>query len=351
MPATKRIIAIDAFGGDNAPKAVFGGMNLFLARNGEDAVSFRIFGDEEQLHHLLKKYPLVARNSAIINAANKINGTDKVADVIRHAQETSMFKAIKDVRDGGSQAVVSAGNTGVLMALAKMTLKTISGISRPAITTMLPSGNGDSRVVMLDLGANTECDASMLFDFSILGAVYAENIGKQFRPKLGILNIGEEDQKGRSELQALNKILNANKESLPFRYIGFVEGNDICRGDVQVVITDGFTGNTVLKTAEGTAKLITTILKSAIKKSFWAMVGAFFMNHIFKKLRHKLDPRSYAGAIFLGVNGFVVKTHGASDAIAFQNAIGYALKMAENDIITKIKANVESLADIKKSLA
>jgi glycerol-3-phosphate acyltransferase PlsX len=350
MPKDKKIIAIDAFGGDNAPRAVFGGMNQFLFLYGEDSVFFRIFGDEDQLRELFKKYPRVARNSEIINAADKIRSTDKVADVIRHANETSMFKAIKDVHDGKSCAIVSAGNTGILMALAKLGLRTIEGISRPAITTMLPSGGGDTRVVMLDLGANIHCNGEMLFDFAILGSVYAENVGGQPRPKLGLLNIGEEDQKGLEVLQKLNKVLQEHKNELPYEYIGFIEGNDIGGGHVQVVVTDGFTGNIVLKTVEGTAKLIKRILVDALKKSVLAIIGTFFLVNVFKRLKNKIDPRSYAGAVFMGVNGFVVKTHGSSDALSFCNAIGYAIKMADNDVNGKIKYHSEKLANIKELL-
>jgi glycerol-3-phosphate acyltransferase PlsX len=350
MPTDKKIIAIDAFGGDHAPKAVFGGMNQYLFSNGESSVFFRIFGDEEELRPLIAKYPRVAKNSVIIDAKDKIKGTDKVAEVIRHATESSMYKAIKDVRSGESCAVVSAGNTGVLMALAKLGLKTIDGISRPAITTMLPSGDGDSRVVVLDLGANTNCDEEILFDFAILGSVYSENIGGQKRPKLGLLNIGEEEQKGLEALQKLNKLLQEHKSELPYDYIGFVEGNDISSGRVQVVVTDGFTGNIVLKTIEGTAKLIKRIVTSAFKKSILAIIGVFFLVNVFKRMKNKIDPRSYAGAVFMGVNGFVVKTHGSSDALAFSNAIEYAAKMANNDVIGKIKYHTEKLAHIKALL-
>jgi glycerol-3-phosphate acyltransferase PlsX len=350
MPQAKKIIAIDAFGGDYTPKAAFGGMNQYLFLNGESEIFFRIFGDEDRLRDLLKKYPRVARNSALIHARDIIKPTDKVAEVIRHATETSMFKAIKDVRAGESCAVVSAGNTGVLMALAKMGLKTIEGISRPAITTMMPCGDGDGRVVILDLGANIHCDESMLFDFAILGSVYAENVGGQARPKLGLLNIGEEDQKGLDALQKLNKMLNENKSKLPFEYIGFIEGNDIGGGAVHVVVTDGFTGNIVLKTVEGTAKLIKRVLMDTLKKSVLALVGMFFLMNVFKRLKYKIDPRSYAGAVFMGVNGFVVKTHGSSDALAFSNAIGYAVKMADADVNGKIRYHSEKLADIKKLL-
>ncbi|MDR0741650.1 MAG: phosphate acyltransferase PlsX [Rickettsiales bacterium] len=348
MSENKKIISIDAMGGDKAPNAVMGGMNQFLFQNGEGDVYFHVFGDEDRLRKLLSKYPRVLRNCKVFHTPAVIKGTDKIRDVIRSAQNTSMYMAIKDVRDGNAVAVVSAGNTGILMALSKLALKTIDGISRPAITTMLPSGGGDQRVAILDLGANVRCDEENLFDFALLGSVYAEIVGKMKYPKVGILNIGEEDTKGNETLRRLNKLLTERKDELPYDYIGFVEGNDIGGGNVQVVVTDGFTGNIVLKTVEGTAKLIKRVIMENLKKSILAIIGAFFLVHVFKRLKHKIDPRSYAGAVFLGLNGFAVKTHGNSDALAFANAIKYAADLSESDFYNQIKETVDKLAPIKK---
>jgi glycerol-3-phosphate acyltransferase PlsX len=346
-----KVISIDAFGGDKGPKVVLGGINQFLYQYGEGSVHFRIFGKRAVLNKLLKKFPRVARNSTIIDAPDVILGTDKIRDVIRHADGTSMFMAIKDVRAGNSSAVVSAGNTGVLMSLSKLALKTVDGISRPAITTMLPSGGGDSRVVVLDLGANVQCDAQNLFDFAMLGSVYADIIGKMPRPRVGILNIGTEETKGNETLQELNRVLTEHKAELPYEYIGFVEATDISAGRVQVVVTDGFTGNIVLKTVEGTAKLIKRVIMENFKKSVLAIIGAFFLVHVFKRLKHKIDPRSYAGAIFLGLNGFSVKTHGNSDALAFANAIHYAVDLSNADFNDVIRERVASVAKIRDELA
>lgn len=346
----KKIIAIDAMGGDKGPAVALGGMNQFLYQHPDSGISFRIFGNEARLRKMLARYPRVARNSTIIDAPDVIRGTDKIRDVIRHAQNTSMYMAIKDVREGTSTAVVSAGNTGVLMSLSKLALKTVDGISRPAITTMLPSGAGDSRVVVLDLGANIKCDAGDLFDFAILGGVYAEFIGKMPRPKLGVLNIGEEETKGNETLQELNRVLTAHRDVLPYEYIGFVEPTDISAGRVQVVVTDGFTGNIVLKTVEGTAKLIKRVITENMKKSWLAIIGAFFLVHVFKRLKHKIDPRSYAGATFLGLKGFAVKTHGNSDALAFANAIQYASDLAKNDLNDVIRARAAALATVRSEL-
>ncbi|MBD5391198.1 phosphate acyltransferase PlsX [bacterium] len=346
----KKIIAIDAMGGDKGPGAVFGGMNQFLYQNSDADVFFRVFGDTKKLRKYIAKYPRVARNCVVVDAPNAIRPTDKVRDVIRHAQDTSMYMAIKDVREGRSTAIISAGNTGVLMALSKLALKTIDGISRPAITTMLPSGGGDSRVVMLDLGANVQCDAINLFDFSIMGSVYAEKIGNMPRPKLGVLNIGEEDTKGNETLQRLNHVLSAHRDELPYEYIGFVEGTDISAGVVQVVVTDGFTGNVVLKTVEGTARLIKRVLVENLKKSWLAKIGAFFLIHVFKRLKHKIDPRSYAGATFLGLRGFAVKTHGNSDALAFANSIRYAYSLSRADLNDTIASRAGAVTSIRDEL-
>ena len=350
MSEDKKIISIDAMGGDKGPNAVMGGINQFLYQNGEEDVFFRLFGDEKKLRKLLSKYPRVARNCEIIHAPNVIKGTDKVMDVLRHAQDTSMYMAIKDVREGNSAAVISAGNTGMLMSLSKLALKTIDGISRPAITTMLPSGAGDSRVVVLVLGANVQCDETILFDFSVLGSVYAEVVGKMPKPKLGVLNIGSEETKGNETLVHLNRVLTENKDSLPYDYIGFVEANDISAGRVQVVVTDGFTGNIVLKTVEGTAKLIKRVIVENFKKSVLAIIGAFFLVHVFKRLKHKIDPRSYAGATFLGLRGFAFKTHGNSDALAFANSIRYATDLPKANLNGLIAERASALSGIRAKL-
>lgn len=346
-----KVISIDAFGGDKGPKVVLGGINQFLYQNADADVHFRIFGKQSVLRKLLAKFPRVARNSTIIDAPDVIRGTDKIRDVVRHADTTSMFMAIRDVRAGNASAVVSAGNTGVLMSLSKLALKTVDGISRPAITTMLPSGGGDSRVVVLDLGANVQCDAQNLFDFAILGSVYADVIGHMSRPRVGILNIGTEETKGNETLQELNRVLTEHRDELPYEYVGFVEATDISAGRVQVVVTDGFTGNIVLKTVEGTAKLIKRVIMENFKKSILAMIGAFFLVHVFKRLKHKIDPRSYAGATFLGLNGFSVKTHGNSDALAFANAIRYAVDLSNADFNGVIRERVASVAHIRDELA
>ncbi|MDR0319661.1 MAG: phosphate acyltransferase PlsX [Rickettsiales bacterium] len=353
MSNIKNIFAIDGFGGDNAPKAVLGGLNQFLFSEPEmsEKIHFRIFGDSAKIGQLMSLYPRVQAKSEVVHAPDVVGAGDKVRDVIRNAKNTSMYMAIDDVRKGNSCGVVSAGNTGVLMALSKLALKTVEGISRPAITSTLPAGDrGHRRVVLLDLGANAICDEENLTDFAILGAAYYKTVVGSPRPRVGLLNIGEEDQKGLDTIRNVNEVFKKNLGRLPFEYIGFVEGNDIPSGDVDVVVTDGFTGNIVLKTVEGTARLIKNVLKDTLTKSIIAMSVSFLLFHVFKRLKSKIDPRSYAGAAFVGLNGFVVKTHGNSDALAFSNAVKYAVQMSRADYNTQIRQDVALMADVKKEL-
>ncbi|MCL2629377.1 MAG: phosphate acyltransferase PlsX [Alphaproteobacteria bacterium] len=350
MSKLKNTFAIDAFGGDKAPKAVLGGLNQFLFSEPELAenIHFRIFGDSAKIGALMSIYPRVLSKSEIIHAPNRVAGDAKFSEV-KGDKTTSMYAAINDVKEGRSCGVVSAGNTGVLMALSYIMLRTVQGISRPALTTMLPAGaRGHKRTVLLDLGANALCDEDNLIDFTILGSAYHKTVVGSARPRVGLLNIGEEDQKGLESLRNVNEIFKANQDRLPFEYVGFVEGNDISSGEVDVVVTDGFTGNIVLKTIEGTAKLIKNVMKDTIKDSIIAMVCYFLLSHVFKRLKSKLDPRSYAGAAFLGLNGFVVKTHGNSDALAFSNAVKYAVRMSKADYNAHIKHDVSLMATVKK---
>lgn len=353
MSGNKNIFAIDAFGGDNAPKAVLGGLNQFLFSEPELAqnVHFRIFGDKNKIAALMPRYQRVLAKSEVIHSPGVIQPGDKVREVIRTAKNTSMYMAIDDVRHGHSCGVVSAGNTGVLMALSKLALKTIDGISRPAITTMLPAGpGGNKKVVLLDLGANAISDEENLMDFAVLGAAYFKNVVGHPRPRVGLLNIGEEDQKGLDSLRNVNELFKANLDKLPFEYIGFVEGDDIPSGEVDVVVTDGFTGNIVLKTVEGTARLIKNVLKETFTKSVIAVLMSFLLLHVFKRLKSKIDPRSYAGAAFVGLNGFVVKSHGNSDAIAFSNAVKYAVQMSRSDYNTQIAQDARLMTQVKSKL-
>jgi glycerol-3-phosphate acyltransferase PlsX len=250
-----------------------------------------------------------------------------------------MRLAIDAVRDGRAVGVVSAGNTGALMAMAKFVLKTLPGIDRPAIASYFPTLRGET--VMLDLGANLQCDAQNLVQFAAMGNAFSRTVFSIEAPTYALLNVGSEEVKGHEALQEAAAILRA--DTLPGRFHGFVEGDDIAKGTVDVVVTDGFTGNVALKTAEGAAKLYTEALKRTFKSSFSARLGYVLAARAIKKFRQKVDPRRYNGAILLGLNGITVKSHGGTDAFGFANAIGVAIDMAKHQFIEKMRADVEGL--------
>jgi glycerol-3-phosphate acyltransferase PlsX len=244
------------------------------------------------------------------------------------------------VHEGRASGVVSAGNTGALMAMAKFVLKTLPGIDRPAIASYFPTLRGET--VMLDLGANLQCDAENLVQFAVMGNVFSRTVFAIESPTYALLNVGSEELKGHEALQSASAILRA--DSLPGHFHGFVEGDDIAKGTVDVVVTDGFTGNIALKTAEGAAKLYTEALKRTFKSSFAARIGFMLAARAIKKFRRKVDPRRYNGAIFLGLNGITVKSHGGTDAFGFANAIGVAVDMAKYKFIDKMRADFEALS-------
>jgi glycerol-3-phosphate acyltransferase PlsX len=260
---------------------------------------------------------------------------DKPSQALRRGRNTSMWGAIDSVAKGRAQVVVSAGNTGALMAMSMFQLRTIDGIDRPAIAALWPTKRGQT--VVLDVGANVDSDAEQLVDFAVMGEAFARAILGLERPSVGLLNVGEEEQKGNEQVRKAAQILRNVK--LPMEFTGFVEGDDIAEGTVDVVVTDGFTGNVALKTAEGTAKLITYYLRTALRRTLLSRLGAALASGAFRILRHKLDPRSANGGIFLGLNGVVVKSHGGTDALGFASALDMAIDMARADVIPKIVAD------------
>jgi glycerol-3-phosphate acyltransferase PlsX len=260
---------------------------------------------------------------------------DKPSQALRRGRNTSMWGAIDSVAKGRAQVVVSAGNTGALMAMSMFQLRTIEGIDRPAIAALWPTKRGQT--VVLDVGANVDSDAEQLVDFAVMGEAFARAILGLERPSVGLLNVGEEEQKGNEQVRKAAQILRNVK--LPMEFSGFVEGDDIAEGTVDVVVTDGFTGNVALKTAEGTAKLVTYYLRTALRRTLLSRLGAALASGAFRILRHKLDPRSANGGIFLGLNGIVVKSHGGTDALGFASALDMAIDMARADIIPKIVAD------------
>jgi glycerol-3-phosphate acyltransferase PlsX len=322
-------IALDAMGGDHAPGMVIKGANI--ARQRFPQVRFLLFGNEGRIKPLLRKLPHLTKVSSIHHAELEVTAEDKPAVALRR-RGTSMRMACDAVESGEAAGVVSAGNTGAFMAIAKLVMKTLPGIHRPAIAGYFPTLRGES--VMLDLGANVECDATNLVEFAIMGNVFARTVLGVLHPTVGLLNVGSEEMKGHEALREASAML--RNMPMPGSFHGFVEGDDIAKGTVDVIVADGFTGNVALKTIEGTAKLYSGFLRETFRSSLLARLGYLLARPALNSLRTRVDPRRYNGAIFLGLNGIAVKSHGGTDAIGFANAIGVAVDMALHGAIEKI---------------
>lgn len=331
------IIALDAMGGDRAPHVVVAG--AALAREREPQARFLIFGDAAQLEPLLAEFPVLAAAATIRHTTERISSEDKPSIALKSGRSSSMGLAIDAVRKGEADCVVSAGNTGALMAIAKFVLKTMPGIDRPAIATYFPTLRGES--CMLDLGANVQCDANNLVQFAVMGEVFARTVLGVEKPTIGLLNIGVEALKGNDEVRKAAELL--RNTELPISFEGFVEGDDIAAGTVDVVVTDGFTGNVALKTFEGTVHLYTHMFKQAFGSSLIARLGYCLARRAIRNLRDTIDPRHYNGAMLLGLDGVVVKSHGGTDEIGFANAIGVAMDMVSHGFLSKIKDDFEGL--------
>jgi len=330
-------MAIDAMGGDFGPSVTVPGAARALARS--PVLSFLFFGDEQAIKAQMDSFPDLAARSTIIHTDKKISSSDKPSTAIRNSKDSSMRLAIEAVKDGKAQAVISAGNTGALMALSKLILKPLSGIERPAIASVMPTMRGST--VMLDLGANLECDAEVLAQFAVLGAVYARVVMGIDNPTVGLLNVGTEEMKGHEEVRTAANILSNVK--FPGVYHGFIEGNDIMKGTVDVVVTDGFTGNVALKTAEGVGKLMSHLLKGAFKSSLLATLGYILAKGAMDRLKATLNPSRYNGGMFLGVNGICVKSHGGSDIEGTENAILVAANLVKNGFNERVAVEIEQL--------
>jgi len=324
-------------GGDRAPEIVVKG--VAEARIRYPHVHFQLHGDEAKLKPLLAQEPKLESCCSIRHTDQIITGDAKPSQALRQGRNSSMWKAIEAVKSGEAAGVVSAGNTGALMAMAKLILRPLPGIDRPAICALFPTLVGET--AMLDLGANAQCDARNLVEFAIMGECFARALFGIERPTVGLLNIGSEDLKGTDTLREASATLRALHLDMEFK--GFVEGNDITAGTVDVVVTDGFTGNVALKTAEGTAKLVFEFIKGAIKSSLLAKFGMFFAYPVIKQVKSRVDPRRYNGALFLGLNGIVVKSHGGTDAVGFANAIGNAVDMVARDLNRHIANDLERM--------
>jgi len=333
-------IALDAMGGDRAPDMVLKGADIALERF--PGTRFLLFGAEGRIAPMLPRLPRLAQAVTLQYTDEVVLDDDKPSAALRTGRNSSMRLAIDAVADGRADGVVSAGNTGALMAMAKFVLKTLPGIDRPAMASFFPTRRGES--VMLDLGANVECDAENLVQFALMGDVFARTVLGVIQPTIGLLNVGSEDLKGNDAVRGAAARLRGGVT--PIKFHGFVEGDDIAAGTVDVVVTDGFTGNVALKTAEGTAKLFADALRAAFQNSLPARVGYLFARSALKKLALRIDPRRYNGAMFLGLAGIAVKSHGSTDAFGFANAIGVAIDMKVNGFLEKIRDELARLSEV-----
>lgn len=333
------VISLDGMGGDGAPDIVVKG--AALARERIPRAKFLLFGDEAKLRPLVDAQPLLEGCVEIRHTDQVVQNTDKPSAALRNGKQSSMRLAIDAVHDGEANCVVSAGNTGALMAMAMFGLRTLPGVDRPAICSYFPTMRGET--CMLDLGANVECDAENLVQFAVMGEVFARTVMGIDKPRVGLLNVGVEDLKGKEEVrEAASRIRNSD---LPIDFAGFVEGDDIAKGTVDVIVTDGYTGNVALKTIEGTSRLISSFLRESFQSSLMAKLGYLFARRAMAKLRMRVDPRRYNGAVFLGLNGIAVKSHGGTDELGFANAIGVAADMAIYGFIEKMRDDLQILED------
>jgi len=337
-------------GGDLGPPAIVAGACRAWRRRND--LNFIFYGDEAQLAPELKRYPELPQVGRIVHCPDMISGDEKPTQAIRRAKTTSMGRAIAAVKAKEADALVSGGNTGALMAMSKLALRTLPGIDRPALAGLMPT-LGDTDVVMLDLGANAECDTNNLVQFALMGAAYARVVLDIDEPRVRLLNIGSEEQKGTDELKDAAALLKAAADALGMRFDGYIEGHQMSRGDVDVIVTDGFSGNIALKTMEGTARYIGDLIRRAFANSIRSKIGFAISRPATQLLRHHLDPNNHNGGVFLGLNGLVVKSHGGANDIGVANAIRVAARMVRKELIRRISndLNQVSAADLSKVAA
>jgi phosphate acyltransferase len=333
-------IAIDAMGGDEGVQVMVAGAAMAADRYPQ--VRFLLVGDQTKIERALERHAALRPLVEILHADDIISGEDKPSQALRRARTTSMGMAIHAVKDGSAGAALSAGNTGALMAIAKLALRTIPGIDRPALAAILPTLQ-PSDLVMLDLGANTECDARNLVQFAIMGAAYARIANNQPAPRVRLLNIGTEEIKGTENLRDAAAVLKERAGDLSMRFDGFTEADKICRGDVDVVVTDGFSGNIALKAVEGTARFVGDLLRRSFASSLRSKIGFLISRPATELLKHHLDPNNHNGAVFLGLNGIVVKSHGSANALGVANAVGVTQRLLEENLTERIKADLARL--------
>ncbi len=333
-------IAIDAMGGDNSPDKTIEGVKIFLShkKKNNDFI-LNLFGNEEIINSKLKKYKVNSNLIKVINSNKVVSDEEAPLTAVKNSKNTSMWDCIQHQLEGKSDISLSAGNTGVLLVISRMILKMMNEVSKPALAGLWPNKNGMN--VVMDLGANIECNEQNLVDFAELGSALYKSLFPEDKPKVSLLNVGSEEIKGTEMLKKASQKLKDLSNDDNFIYNGYIEGNNIMSGDSNVIITDGFTGNIALKTAEGTAKFITKNLKTSL--NILSLLFSFFS---LKKFKDKLDPRKYNGAIFLGLNGPVVKSHGGIDAIGFYYSIDLCYKIVKGNLISQIKKNLKNINNV-----
>ena len=328
-------IAVDAMGGENSPSKVIKGIEIHSSNSYN--VYYNIFGDFELIDPLIKKSKIPKNSYKIIHSKNIVEDSDSPLSAAKKGKDTSMWLSIESLKKLESDAIVSAGNTGALFVIAKLNLKMIDKIDKPALSALWPNKNGMN--VVLDLGANIECSEKNLIDFSYMGAALHKSLFENEDAKVALLNIGSEELKGNNVIKNTYQILNDKKNSL-YEFKGYIEGNQIMNGDVNVIVTDGFTGNVALKTAEGTANFITSELKKALNSTIIGKLSSLLNLKNLKKFKNKLDPRLYNGAILLGLDKPVIKSHGSTDEVGFANSLKVCEKIIKGNLIDKIKKNI-----------
>ena len=327
-------IAVDAMGGDGSPKKIIDGI-IHHHKSNKDVI-YKIFGEKEKIKILINN-KILEKNYEIINTENEVKSTDSPLEAAKRGKDTSMWKSIDSVKSKNSDIVISAGNTGALLVISKLNIKMIENIDKPALSALWPNKIGMN--VVLDLGANIECSSKNLLDFSIMGSSLYKSLFPEDNPKVALLNIGSEEIKGNEIIKETFQILNERK-NLDFDFKGYIEGNHLMDGDVNVIVTDGFTGNIALKTAEGTANFITSELKKAMTSNIIGKISSLLNIKNLKNFKKRLDPRLYNGAIFIGLDSPVVKSHGGTDFLGFSNSLDVCKKIVKGDLINKIKNNI-----------
>lgn len=349
----KTIISVDVMGGDLGPAPLIAGLARALRE--DDTLHFVLHGDPDAIAKLLGKRRELAARCEIVPAEDVVSMSEKPSRALRNGRKTSLWQSLQSVAKGDAKVALTSGNTGAIVAMSMLALRKAPGVDRPAIAVHWPAANENDFNIVLDMGADIRADSATLVQYAVMGAEYAKLVFNLPSPRVGLLNVGAEDMKGRPELQEARALLDAVvAESDPgFAFVGFVEGNDILGNKADVIVTDGFTGNVAMKAAEGTARHIRGALKDAFRHSFWSRLGSLFALTSLRRLQRKIDPRRVNGGVFLGLNGAVVKSHGGADAVGFCSAVHLAATMARHDFPTLVadqlaKLDMQRLTDASK---